>query len=238
MLKTYRIIPLVFILCLFGFTLITVSPVIAEEPWNPSMGMCHNSRPCIKQNVCGAQCAPTVRKSKGWMNPSEYQASRANRSDSPMSTSTSPSGGEVAELNARIAKLEAENARLLAPQGAPADSTKMVAQRDGRIRVLTQVLREKFEDERTLSCKLELLTQRRITLEQWDKGAGIVYRGHVQAGIGNKHKLMVECYGRIGEKFEIRRERFMNQLGRIQKTYPIDGETNTFKSKKKFSGYQ
>jgi septal ring factor EnvC (AmiA/AmiB activator) len=31
MLKTYRIIPVVFILFLFGFTLITVSPVIAED---------------------------------------------------------------------------------------------------------------------------------------------------------------------------------------------------------------
>ena len=31
MLKTYRIIPLVFILCLFGFTLITVSPVFAQS---------------------------------------------------------------------------------------------------------------------------------------------------------------------------------------------------------------
>ena len=30
MLKTYRIIPLVFILFLFGFTLITVSPVFAQ----------------------------------------------------------------------------------------------------------------------------------------------------------------------------------------------------------------
>ena len=31
MLKTYRIIPLVFILCLFGLTLMTVSPVFAED---------------------------------------------------------------------------------------------------------------------------------------------------------------------------------------------------------------
>ena len=31
MLKTYRIIPFAFILFLFGFTLITVSPVIAED---------------------------------------------------------------------------------------------------------------------------------------------------------------------------------------------------------------
>jgi len=31
MLKTYRIIPLVFILCLFGLTLMTVSPVFAQQ---------------------------------------------------------------------------------------------------------------------------------------------------------------------------------------------------------------
>jgi hypothetical protein len=31
MLKTYRIIPLVFILFLFGFTLVTVSPVFAQS---------------------------------------------------------------------------------------------------------------------------------------------------------------------------------------------------------------
>ena len=31
MLKTYRIIPLIFILFLFGFTLITVSPVFAQS---------------------------------------------------------------------------------------------------------------------------------------------------------------------------------------------------------------
>jgi len=45
MLKTYRIIPLVFILFLFGFTLITVSPVFA---WDKSMGMRHPDRPCMK----------------------------------------------------------------------------------------------------------------------------------------------------------------------------------------------
>ena len=96
MLKTYRIIPLVFILFLFGFTLITVSPVYAQEQWNPSMGMCHNSRPGMKMNQCGDECAVHVRESKGWVNP-----------NSPMPTSTSPSGGEVAELNARISGLEA-----------------------------------------------------------------------------------------------------------------------------------
>ena len=101
MLKTYRIIPLVFILFLFGFTLITVAPVIAQEQWNPSMGMCHNSRPCMKMNQCGDECAVHVRESKGWVNP-----------NSPMLTSTSPSGGEVAQLNAKISGLEARLTQL------------------------------------------------------------------------------------------------------------------------------
>ena len=119
MLKTYRIIPLVFILFLFGFTFSTVSPVIAHsynhdlrerikkleaavfpvdetaasgltqpsspdtpvvtEPhakvtggsWNPSMGMCHNSRPCMKDNKCGKMCNASVRASKGWVKPND-----------------------------------------------------------------------------------------------------------------------------------------------------------------------
>ena len=89
MLKTYRIIPLVFILFLFGFTLITVSPVFAQEQWNPSMGMCHNSRPCIKTNQCGKQCAVNVRESKGWLPPAEHKARMA--AQSPEQVSTSPS---------------------------------------------------------------------------------------------------------------------------------------------------
>ena len=71
MLKTYRIIPLVFILFLFGFTLITVAPVFAQEQWNPSMGMCHNSRPCMKSNQCGYLCNVHIRESKGWVNPND-----------------------------------------------------------------------------------------------------------------------------------------------------------------------
>jgi hypothetical protein len=128
MLKTYRIIPLVFILFLFGFTLITVAPVFAQTldqliervekledfhagdtatpsltqpsspdtpvvtephakvtdaPWNPSMGMCHNSRPCMKDNKCGKMCNASVRASKGWVKPNDTnnpasQAARAN----------------------------------------------------------------------------------------------------------------------------------------------------------------
>ena len=108
MLKTYRIIPVVFILFFFGFTLFTVAPVFAQTPismeqlieriqklevavfhagqtaspglesadgpmtapaentiatvepnvkmngpWDPSMGMRHPDRPCMKTNSCG-----------------------------------------------------------------------------------------------------------------------------------------------------------------------------------------
>jgi hypothetical protein len=106
MLKTYRIIPLVFILFFFGFTFISVAPVFAEEPWNPSMGMCHNSRPCMKSNMCGSECAVHIRESKGWVKPNDTGV------HSPMPTSTSPSGGGVAGLNAKISGLEAELTQL------------------------------------------------------------------------------------------------------------------------------
>ena len=43
MLKTYRIIPLVFILFLFGFTLITVAPVLAED--SPEFVACNRINP-------------------------------------------------------------------------------------------------------------------------------------------------------------------------------------------------
>ena len=104
MLKTYRIIPLVFILFLFGFTLITVSPVFAQGQWDPSMGMCHNSRPCMKSNMCGKQCAPNVRESKGWVNPKiselEAESIRVQAASSP-----SPSGGDVHQMIAKISEL-------------------------------------------------------------------------------------------------------------------------------------
>ena len=58
MLKTYRIIPLVFILFLFGFTLFTVSPVFA---WDPSMGMRHPDRPCMNRAKHPGGCGPDRR---------------------------------------------------------------------------------------------------------------------------------------------------------------------------------
>jgi hypothetical protein len=71
-----------------------------------------------------------------------------NAAQSPDQVSTSPSGGEVAKLNARIAELEAKNAKLLAQQGAPADPTKMVRQGDERIRHLTKSLRDTMSREK------------------------------------------------------------------------------------------
>jgi hypothetical protein len=84
MLKTYRIIPLVFILCLFGFTLITVSPVIAQPVCTPDPNydggkMCRQNPNARSYQECMGRC----------------------------NASTSPSGGEVAQLNAKISGLEA-----------------------------------------------------------------------------------------------------------------------------------
>ena len=105
MLKTYRIIPVVFILFLFGFTLITVSPVIAQPDCTPD---------------------PIMMGGKFWAsypNARSYQEcmGRCNASTSPAVAPTAPSGGEFAQLNAKIAELEAENATLREQQGAPAD---------------------------------------------------------------------------------------------------------------------
>ena len=102
MLKTYRIISLIFILFLFGFTLITVSPVFA---WDKSMGMRHPDRPCMKnEREKGPRfgCGPDMRS------PAQIKSDPYDTGvHSPMPTSTSPSGGEVAELNAKISELEA-----------------------------------------------------------------------------------------------------------------------------------
>ena len=95
MLKTYPIIPFTFILFLFGFTLITESPVFA---WDSSMGMRHPDRPCMIVNSCGVD-----RRSPAEIASDPYDTG----AHSPMPTSTSPSGGEVAELNAKISGLEA-----------------------------------------------------------------------------------------------------------------------------------
>ena len=95
MLKTYRIIPLVFILFLFGFTLISVSPVIAED--SSEFVACQQIKPSgdfrlMKQKK---NCFRDVARL--------HQVASVNSAVTP----SDPSGGEVAELNARIAELEA-----------------------------------------------------------------------------------------------------------------------------------
>jgi hypothetical protein len=95
MLKTYRIIPLVFILFLFGLTLITVSPVIAED--SPEFVACQQIKPSgdfrlMKQKK---NCFRDVARL--------HQVASVNSAVTP----SDPSGGEVAELNAKISGLEA-----------------------------------------------------------------------------------------------------------------------------------
>jgi hypothetical protein len=96
MFKTYRFIPCVFILFLFGLTLITVSPVFAED--SPGFIACKQIKPrgnfkLMKQKK---NCFRDVaRLFQGQSGPAQPVA--------PID----PSGGEVAQLNNRIAELEA-----------------------------------------------------------------------------------------------------------------------------------
>ena len=104
MLKTYRIILLVFILFLFGFTLISVSPVIAED--SSEFVACQQIKPSgnfrlMKQKK---NCFRDVARS--------FQGQSGN-SMQPVAP-TDPSGGEVAELNARIVESQSQVATLTA----------------------------------------------------------------------------------------------------------------------------
>ncbi len=160
MLKTYRIIPLVFILFLFGFTLITVAPVFA---WDPSMGMRHPDRPCMIVNSCGVdRRSPAEIASDPFdtNNPVSLAAGGETVADSPVPSSPSPSGGEVAQLNDRITELEAENARLLEQQGAPADpSGGEVAQLNARIAELEYNLKQLYLCGESSHCRTNIFTR-------------------------------------------------------------------------------
>ena len=106
MFKTYRIIPLVFILFLFGFTLITVSLVYAED--SPEFMACKQIKPrgnfkLMKQKK---NCFRDVaRLSQGQSGPAQPVAP------------AEPSGGEVAQLNNRIAELEGQLSAATEAQG-------------------------------------------------------------------------------------------------------------------------
>ena len=97
MFKTYRFIPCVFILFLFGLTLITVSPVFAED--SPGFIACKQIKPrgnfkLMKQKK---NCFRDVAR-----------LSQAQSSPAQPVAPIDPSGGAVAQLNNRIAELEGQ----------------------------------------------------------------------------------------------------------------------------------
>ena len=95
-LNTRGIIPLVFILFFFGFTLITASPVLAED--SPEFVACQQIKPSgnfrlMKQKK---NCFRDVARL--------YQGHSGDSVQAVVPVESS--GGEVAQLNARIAELE------------------------------------------------------------------------------------------------------------------------------------
>ena len=100
MLKTYRIIPFIFILFLFGFTLIT--------------GCGHNMR---SPSEIASDPHDTNHPASPAARALQYQSGNSMQPVAP----SDPSGGEVAQLNERVTELEAENARLLEQKGATAN---------------------------------------------------------------------------------------------------------------------
>jgi hypothetical protein len=178
MLKTYRIIPFIFILFLFGFTLITVSPVIAED--SSEFVACQQIKPSgnfrlMKQKK---NCFRDVARSL------QGQSGDSVQSVAPLETS----GGEVAELNvtiaalqsqvatltttnaqlqeplnAKIAELNAENARLLAIQNAPsAPSGGEVGELNARIDELKGDLKYSYGNLIVQRCNVNFLKERLV----------------------------------------------------------------------------
>jgi hypothetical protein len=105
MIKTYRIIPLVFILFLFGFTLITASPVFAQGKWDKSMGMRHPDRPCMDRAKHPGGCGPD-RRSPAQIASDPFDTNNPVSLAAKANTADGPTGDEVDQLNARIAELQ------------------------------------------------------------------------------------------------------------------------------------
>ena len=170
MLKTYRIIPLVFILFFFGFTFSTVSPVFAED--SPEFIACQQIKPSgdfrlMKQKKnCFRDVARSFQGQSGNSiqpvaptDPSGGEVAQLNAKISELEARL----GEVAQLNARIAELEAENATLREQQGAPADpSGGEVGQLNARIDELKGDLKWTYEDGIIQRCKVNLLKERLV----------------------------------------------------------------------------
>jgi uncharacterized small protein (DUF1192 family) len=147
MLKTYRIIPVVFILFLFGFTLITVSPVIAED--SAAFVECQQIkprgkfRPMKQKKNCFRNLARALQDQSGDsvqavvpVETSGSEVAELNVTIAALQSQVATLSGQHVELqsqvatltttnaqlqeplNAKIAELNAENARLLAQQNA------------------------------------------------------------------------------------------------------------------------
>jgi hypothetical protein len=140
MLKTYRIIPLVFILFLFGFTLITVAPVIAED--SPEFIACQEIDPMGIPRGGGGRIRLMKQKIICLSDVARVFQD---------------------QLNAKIPEPEAKNARLLAMQTAPTDpSGGEVGQLNARIDELKGDLKWTYEDGIIQRCKVNLLKERLV----------------------------------------------------------------------------
>ena len=109
MLRKFKITTCAFILCLFGLTLMTVSPVFAAD--SAAFVECtqlkhpqRNFKQLLNKKNCFRDLAKALVKGGA--------VAQANGADSPEQVSTSPSGGEVAELNARIVESQSQVATL------------------------------------------------------------------------------------------------------------------------------
>jgi hypothetical protein len=146
MLKTYRIIPLVFILFLFGFTLFTESPVLAED--SSEFVACQQIKPrgdfrlmkqkknCFRdvarsfqgQSGDSVQAVVPVESSGGEVAQlnariveSQSQVATLTTTNAQLQEQLRSASAAAEPLNAKIAELNAENATLREQQGAPAD---------------------------------------------------------------------------------------------------------------------
>ena len=193
MLKTYRIIPVVFILFLFGFTLITVAPVFAADSAafvectqlkHPQRNFKQllNKKDCFRDLARALATGGAVAQANGADSPEQVSTSGADdgmgdpNMPPPMGDPNMPltsaqlsctctgcacDTGPYRKLHALTVELEAENARLLEQQGAPADpSGGEVARLNAKVAELETQLSVANAAQEPLNAKMaELETQ-------------------------------------------------------------------------------